>query len=377
MLQVSEVSKPATSTKKLIFKARSQKYHSAFLDRHQITPNIVTDVKTPFPILISIALYTASAVIAQVSNTETAGSSPADPDTTAAPTVLTKPIAPSMETGIVGQIADGTTSVPAPKPEPINFKVKSTITRRVNVVEASELSDLPPVKGTITMKDQLVEDPGLPDPPLPPPLPALPVEDPAVLARLAEMQEKYRGIQIAFVSATVYDHSRTYLRCYPSGEGRKEICGWSNLDFNHFCGFGMYQVKGEDGELREYALLMGIGDVDTQRTSEHLAKNGKKYHAPEAPVLPDLAAGGPTFILTDGDTTDKESIALFQGMHDLYRVEGLRMKAAYHARIKAHAERKAYLLANPPVPKDVTIQVWKRKSPSAAGLKNLEEGAKQ
>ena len=137
----------------------------------------------------------------------------------------------------------------------------------------------------------------------------------------------------------------------------------------------MYQVKGDDGELRDYALLMGIGDVDTQRTSEHLAKNGKKYHAPEAPVLPDLATGGPAFILTDGNTTDKESMALFQGMHDLYRVEGLQMEAAYHARIKAHAERKAYLLANPPVPKDVTIQVWKRKSPSPAGLKNLEEGA--
>jgi hypothetical protein len=92
-------------------------------------------------------------------------------------------------------------------------------------------------------------------------------------------------------------------------------------------------------------------------------------------VLPELATSGPAFVLTDGDTTDKESMALIQGMHDLYRVEGQRMEAAYIARIKAHAERKAYLLANPPIPKDVTIQVWKRKSPSPAGLKNLEEGA--
>ena len=167
-------------------------------------------MKTP-PILLFIALCTASAVIAQVPNARTAGSSAAAPDTTAAPTVLTKPIAPVTETGIIGQLSDGTPSRPAPKPEPIKFRVKNTIARRVNVVEVSEISDLPPVKGTITTTDQLVDDPGLPDPPLPPPLPALPVDDPAVLARMAEMQAKHRGIQIAFVSATVYDHSRTYF----------------------------------------------------------------------------------------------------------------------------------------------------------------------
>lgn len=36
------------------------------------------------------------------------------------------------------------------------------------------------------------------------------------------------------------------------------------------------------------------------------------------------------------------------------------MEAAYHAREQARAERKAYLLANPPVPEDVTIRVWRR-----------------
>ena len=330
--------------------------------------------------IFSIAMVTVSPIFAQAPQTETTWINPVAPDTTAKPIILTNPLAPVTEAGIIGQISDGTPSLPAPKHESINFKVKSTITRRVNVVETSELSDLPPIRGTINTTVQMVEDPGLADPPPPPPLPALPVDDPAMLASMAkmqaEMQVKDRGSQIAFVSATVYDHSRTYLRCYPSGEGRKEICGWSNLDFNHFCGFATYQAKGADGEIQEYALLMGIGDVDTQQTSEHLSKNGKKYQAPELPELPDLATGGPAFVLTDGDTTDKESIALFQGMHDLYRNEGPRMEAAYHARIKAHAERKAYLLAHPPAPKDVTIQFWKRNTPSPAGMQKLKEGAK-
>ena len=74
------------------------------------------------------------------------------------------------------------------------------------------MAGLPPVTGTITTTVQLVEDPGFTDPP--PPLPALPVTDPAVQARLAEMRLRTGVRQIAFVSATVYDHSRTFLKCY-------------------------------------------------------------------------------------------------------------------------------------------------------------------
>jgi hypothetical protein len=62
-------------------------------------------------------------------------------------------------------------------------------------------------------------------------------------------------------------------------------------------------------------------------------------------------------------------------MHDLYRVEGARMAAACQARAIAYEARKAYLLANPPVPKDVTIRFWKRVAPSPAGINALTKGA--
>lgn len=260
---------------------------------------------------------------------------------------------------IPGNINDGTPSPPAPKPEPIEFEVLRTHTKRVHVVESPEMPGLPAPEGTINVTVQLVKDPGLPDPP--PPLPALPPDDPAVLARLEELREEYKETQLVFVSATVYDHSRTYLRCYPSGGGgRKEICGWSNLDFNHFSGFATYQVKGADGELREYGLLMGIGNEDTQQRAEWLAKHDREYVAPEIPSLPELATAGPAFVISEGDTTDKEAMELIEGMHSLYRTEGARMEEAYHARVKAYEERKAFLLANPPKPKDVVIRVWNR-----------------
>lgn len=309
-------------------------------------------MKTPIPILFLISLLAVSPIIAQES-------------TTAVPvTEQTGDDASNMETRITGGISDGKPGLPAPKPEPIEFEVERSVTKRVHVVESPEMPGLPAPEGTINVTVQLVKDPGLPDPP--PPLPSLPPDDPAVLARLAELRESYRGTEFVFVSATVYDHSRTYLRCYPSGGvDRKEVCGWSNIDFNHFSGFATYQVKDVDGDTRQCGLLMGLGNENTQQRAEWLAKHDREYKTPEIPELPDLATGGPAFVVTGGDTTDREAMKLIEGMHNLYRVEGARMEEAYYARIKAYEERKAYLTAHPPVPKDVTIRYWNRSGKTA------------
>ncbi len=191
---------------------------------------------------------------------------------------------------------------------------------------------------------------------------------------MAELHEHYQSTELIFVSATVYDHSRTLLRCYPSGVLKNEISAWSNLDFNCFSGFATYQVKGEDGEVRQYGLLMALGNEDTQQRTKWLAKQDREYKTPEIPKFPDLATGGPAFVITEADTANREAVELIEGLHTLYRIEGTRMEAAYHARIKAEAERRAYLLANPPVPKDVKIQFWKRDQPVSSGQK--KEGSK-
>ncbi|MEO8615220.1 MAG: hypothetical protein ABI600_08780 [Luteolibacter sp.] len=284
-------------------------------------------------------------------------------------------IASGTDAQITGGISDGKPSLPAPKPEPIAFDVKSTITRRIHVVESPEMQGLPAPEGDIKVTLQLVKDPGLTDPL--PPLPALPPDDPAVLARMAELSKTYRETQLVFVSATVYDHSRTYLRCYPSGDGnRREIACWSNLDFNHFSGFATYQVNGADGETRQYGLMMGIGNEDTKQRAEMLANHDITYKLPEIPTLPDLATSGPAFVITEGDTADTETMELIEGMHTLYRAEGPRMEAAYQARTLAYEERKAFLLAHPPKPKDVTIHFWKRNAATAT-QSNIEGGKGQ
>jgi len=285
-------------------------------------------------------------------------------------------IATKWDVEIPVPITDGTPSAPIPKPEPLDLKILSSRTTRMDVTEAPEMHDLPPITGTINVTVQVVEDPNLPDPP--PPLPTLPPDDPAVLARLAELREKYRGTELVFLSATVYDHNRTFLRIYPNGKVGDEVTAWSNLDFNHFSGFSTYRVKdAEDGTLYDCGLLMGIGGIDTRRWREMAEARGIEYKGPkipEIPEMPDFAEGGPAFVVVDGDA-ESPAMDTLEQIHDLYRKEGARMEEAYHARVKARAERKADLLANPPKPNDVTIQFWKRNTPSPRGVQALEGGA--
>ncbi|NJR43903.1 MAG: hypothetical protein HC767_15825 [Akkermansiaceae bacterium] len=275
------------------------------------------------------------------------------------------------ETSILGPIPDGTPAAPMEKPKPLKFNIQKTLTQRIKVEEASELNDLPPVKGTVTAMVQLVKDPGLIDPL--PPLPALPPDDPAVIAKMAELRVSHPKTQLVFVSATVYDHSRTFLRCYFNGEKENEISVWSNLDFNHFSGFGTYQVKASDGETRQYGLMMGLGNEGSAQKAAFAVKYEKTSALTKIPELPDLEIAGPAFVVVEGDSSNREGIELVEGMHRLYRAEGKRMESAYHARTKAAEERKTFLLANPPVPENVTIQFWKRGSLSPAGAENLKQ----
>ena len=262
---------------------------------------------------------------------------------------------------IPGPITDGTLAASAPRPVPIDFTVLTSRTQRIQVTEAPEMTGLPPIKGTINVTVQRVADPGLADPPAP--LPVLPPSDPLVIARMKQLRESYRGTELVFLSATVFDHSRTLLRIHPNGDVKGEITAWSNIDFSHFSGFTTYRVNNTDGTLSDYGLLMGIGNTNTYGTRTRLARHGHDYNLPEIPELPDLTISGSSFVVVGGETNGEAMDTLSQ-VHDLYRKEGVRMEEAYHAREKATAERYAYLLKNPPVPEDIVIRFWQRDQPT-------------
>jgi hypothetical protein len=190
----------------------------------------------------------------------------------------------------------------------------------------------------------------------------LDVSEPAVQARLTEMQQDHEETHLIFVSATVYDHARTFIRWWPNGGAGKEISGWSNLDWNQMCGFASYRAADAGGEIREYALLMGIDNVDTLHLSEFLAQQGEVYQAPQSPQLPDLASQGPAFVVTEGDTSDADAMATMTGLHDLYRKEGERLRLAWVGREQAAKEQAEFLRLNPPVPQNTVIHFWPKDS---------------
>ncbi len=246
---------------------------------------------------------------------------------------------------------------PPPKPEPIEFTVLASRTKRVHVTEAAEMPDLPRVEGIINLTIQRVVDPGLPDPP--PPLPALPPDDPAVLARMAEWREIHRGVDLCFLSASVVDGKRTLLRIYPNGKADEVAVAWSNLNFMYLAYNGGYRVHHADGTFHDVGILLGISPVNAETARQVAARAGREYKAPEIPQLPDVETAGPSFVLIEGEAEGPAADILEQ-LHDLFRVSGEAMKERYLSREKQRAERKAYLLANPGKPDDVTIRVWRR-----------------
>jgi hypothetical protein len=228
------------------------------------------------------------------------------------------------------------------------------------------MPDLPPIEGTIKMTIQRVANPGLTDPP--PPLPSLPPDDPAVLARLQELRETYRGTELVFLSASVHlenegaENARTLLRIYPNGQLGKEVVAWSNVNFLHLTGQGGYRVNYDDGTQQDMGILMGISPMYGQtmrRMAKQAAQAGREYTEPVIPELPDLATAGPDFLIIEGDD-ESPAMDVLEQLHDLFEGSGEKLREQYFAREKARAERKAFLLANPPKPKDVTVRVWRR-----------------
>ena len=285
--------------------------------------------------------------------------------------VQTQEVAPiENQTGISGEISDGKTFQKEEEREEIAFDVLSSVTNKRFVSQASELPGLPPVEGIINTTIQLVSDPGLTDPLQP--LPKLSFDEPAVQARLEGMQEESNETRMLFVSATVIDKKQTVLTCYPNGDAKGQVSVVSNIDFNDFSGFDTFVVKGANQEtsqeeIRKYALIMSITNEDTARLAKSFVRRGEVYTAPDTVELP--SPDEPTFVIKEGD--DPAALQAIADMHELYKIEREKMKTARLARERAYEERKAYLIANPPKPQDVTFRFWKRSEPSpASGVEN-------
>jgi hypothetical protein len=223
---------------------------------------------------------------------------------------------------------------------------------------------LPPVEGRISLSVRKVVDPGLP--PLPEPPPPLPPDDAETKAMLEESKETHNGSELVFLSATVYDHSRTLLRIQLSGEDGWEVTAWSNIDFNHFSGFASYRTTSPEGEASDVALVTGLGNIDTDRMKKLSAETGESFENPLLPKLRDISEG-PAYVIVEGKDAEGAALETLKQMHLLYGKEGNRMREAHLSRVAEEKKMREYYLANPPKPKDVVLNYWRGKRPAIAG----------
>jgi len=279
----------------------------------------------------------------------------ADAQTTPASPPVQNGQEPLWDVSIPEAIVDDAAQASAEEPTPVVAPLISSHTVQKLVTEPPPMPGLPAITGPVTTTLQVIAAPDLPEPP---PLPALPPDSPEVRARFAQLSQIYQGTEFAFVSVSVYDNHRAFLRIYPNGQMDQEVSAWSNVDFNVFTGWSTYRIHHGDGTYQVCGLLMGISDVQTATMQSLAAKAGTEYRAPVIPTLPDLAAAGPAFQVVSG-TPESAAMDTLEQLHDLFRKEGNRMKAAHLARKQAETERRAYLLANPPQPANVTIRYWK------------------
>jgi hypothetical protein len=102
-------------------------------------------------------------------------------------------------------------------------------------------------------------------------------------------------------------------------------------------------------------LLMGWGNVDIDRMSELYAAKGREY---DAPAPPEFTEGKASFQIT-GDQPAAEKLVAIQSLHNIYNDQYERLKTAFEGRERARIEREEYLKANPPQPKNITLNFWR------------------
>ena len=254
---------------------------------------------------------------------------------------------------IIGSIPDGTP--PPPEPPKPKFIVPAK-----DVLESKSIQ-----QGGRTITVRKIKPIALPPPP-PPPEPLSAEAQAAYRERVATYREAHPRTRMMFLSATVFRSKdfppRTLVRCWPEGK-REMITFWSSADFGLIAGV----LSFVDTTGVTYSKMMGWGYADVESMSEINAARLKAYGAPAPPPFPD---GKASFEII-GASIPAEDLAPIQALHDLYNNEHARLKSAFEGRERARLEREAYLKANPPQPKDITMDYWRieRPAPAKGGAK--------
>ena len=259
------------------------------------------------------------------------------------------PVTSPATARILGNIPDGTPPPPQP-PQP-----------KFVISEKEVLQTTTHEQGGRTITIRKIKPIALPPPPAPVEQSVAEV-DGEFKARLAEYRAAHPKSELLFLGATVFRSKdsppRTLVRDWPDGN-RGCITFWSSADFALIAG-GINTFVDTAGDT--HSIFMSWSNVDIDRMTDMFAAKGREYDAPD---MPDFPEGLATFKII-GNQPAAEDIVPIQALHDLYNNELQRLKTAYEGRERARIEREAYLKANPPQPKNITLNYWRTERPASA-----------
>lgn len=229
-------------------------------------------------------------------------------------------------TADVWDVSDFTPPVETPRIAPREFRV---------------LKDRDNLSGGRLVAASIVENPQIPRPPKSPE-PTEPVEPTEEqLKMFAEYREHHRFYG---VGATVYAGTLTQFHWNHEGENYE---GWSNIDFR---------------------LLQSIGDVEKNDItySFFLLASGLDEPPPESdwkltiPEHPELPKDQVAFVVTKGDPDNEKALEFIVALHEVYITNKEGLEAAYEKRLQYAREARAWREANPPQPRNIKVNFWRR-----------------
>ena len=259
------------------------------------------------------------------------------------------PVASPTTACILGDLPDGTP--PPPQPPKPTF-----------VVAAKDiLTTATQQQGGRTITIRRIKPIALPPPPKPAPVQTA-LEQAALQEELAETGVLQPKWDFLFLGATVFrtkdSPPRTLVTYWPSITG--EVSFWSSADFGLLAGMGDFAAA--NGQTFSMFMAWGYEDIDGSM-ADFQASHDRPYEAPLMPRFPD---GKATFSIIGAAAADPEVLVPIQALHDIYNNEFARLKAAYEGRERAQLQREAELKANPPRPKNITLNYWRTERPAPA-----------
>lgn len=166
--------------------------------------------------------------------------------------------------------------------------------------------------------------------------------------------------ELLFLGATVYRFKnsppRTLVRWWPEGSGTC-FTFWSSADFALIAG-GIQSFTDAGGY--SHSLVIAWSTEDVEDFSELQTIQWQQDHGSK---LPNFPLGEATFRCVEAQPC-AEDLGPIEILHELYNRNLRELKTAYAGRERTRLANEAFLKANPPQAKDITIDYWRTERPA-------------